>query len=132
MRIEYEQKKHATDEVTYKNFERLLEFRIGDIRNYHSVCSVLRGTDIVINAAALKQVPSCEYFPFEAVQTNIIGVENIVRAISENNMKVRTVVGVSTDTAQRPGCYREHRVSHLARGKRQVPWPPCGPCNPGH
>ncbi len=102
MRIEYEQKKHATDEVTYKNFEHLLEFRIGDIRNYHSVCSVLRGTDIVINAAALKQVPSCEYFPFEAVQTNIIGVENIVRAISENNMKVRTVVGVSTDKACKP------------------------------
>ena len=57
---------------------------------------------IVINAAALKQVPSCEYFPFEAVQTNIIGAENIVRAIREAGLQVETVVGVSTDKACKP------------------------------
>ncbi|KGK90927.1 polysaccharide biosynthesis protein [Desulfosporosinus sp. HMP52] len=102
MRIEYQNKQNVTDEVIYDNFARLIEFRIGDIRDYHSVCSVLREADIVINAAALKQVPSCEYFPFEAVLTNIVGAENIIRAIRENNLKVETVVGVSTDKACKP------------------------------
>lgn len=102
MRLEYLQKKKVTDEVIYHNFEQVLEFRIGDMRDYHSVCSVLKGADIVINAAALKQVPSCEYFPFEAVQTNITGAENIVRAIRENNLQIETVVGVSTDKACKP------------------------------
>ncbi len=102
MRVEYQQKKKVTDEIIYHNFEQLLEFRIGDVRDYHSVCSALKGADIVINAAALKQVPSCEYFPFEAVQTNINGAENIVRAIRENNFPVETVVGVSTDKACKP------------------------------
>ena len=102
MRVEYQQKKKVTDEVIYHNFEQLLEFRIGDVRNYHSVCSVLKSADIVINAAALKQVPSCEYFPFEAVQTNIAGAENIVKAIHENDLAIETVVGVSTDKACKP------------------------------
>ncbi len=102
MRMEYQQKKYVTDEVIYHNFEQLLEFRIGDIRDYHSVCAVLKNSDIVINAAALKQVPSCEYFPFEAVQTNVTGAENTVRAIRENDLKVKTVVGVSTDKACKP------------------------------
>src|SRR3989304_6783532 len=88
MRVEYQQKKNVTDEIIYHNFEQLLEFRIGDVRDYHSVCSVLKGADVVINAAALKQVPSCEYFPYEAVQTNINGAENIIRAIRENDLKV--------------------------------------------
>ncbi|MEE9614564.1 MAG: polysaccharide biosynthesis protein [Thermodesulfobacteriota bacterium] len=102
MRVEYQQKKKVTDEVIYHNFEQLLEFRIGDVRDYHSVCSVLKGADIVINGAALKQVPSCEYFPYEAVQTNISGPENIIRAIREGGLKVETVVGVSTDKACKP------------------------------
>jgi FlaA1/EpsC-like NDP-sugar epimerase len=102
MRVEYQQKKNVTDEVIYRNFEQLLEFRIGDVRDYYSVCSAIEGADIVINAAALKQVPSCEYFPFEAVQTNILGPENIVRAIRQNRFKVHTVVGVSTDKACKP------------------------------
>ncbi|MGD1046140.1 MAG: polysaccharide biosynthesis protein [Bacteroidota bacterium] len=102
MRVKYQQKKNVTDEIIYHNFERLLEFRIGDVRNYHSVYSVLKDADIVINAAALKQVPSCEYFPFEAVQTNILGAENIVRTINEYNLNIETVVGVSTDKACKP------------------------------
>ena len=102
MRVEYQQKKNVTDEVIYDNFEQLLEFRIGDIRDYPSVQSVIKGSDIVINAAALKQVPSCEYFPFEAVRTNIEGAENIARAIQDNHLAVETVVGVSTDKACKP------------------------------
>lgn len=104
MRLEYEQKMNATDEIIYDNFHKLLEFRIGDVRDYHSVCSVLGNVDIVINAAALKQVPSCEYFPYEAVQTNITGPENIIRAIRENKYPVETVLGVSTDKACKPVC----------------------------
>jgi UDP-glucose 4-epimerase len=95
-------RKRVTDESIYHNFERLLEFRIGDVRDYHSVCAVLKHANIVVNAAALKQVPSCEYFPYEAVQTNIAGAENIVRAIREYSLPVETVVGVSTDKACKP------------------------------
>jgi len=102
MRIEYQQKQKVTDEVIYHNFERLLEFRLGDVRDYHSVCAALKNADIVVNAAALKQVPSCEYFPYEAVRTNVGGAENIVRAIRENDLGVKTVVGVSTDKACKP------------------------------
>jgi len=64
--------------------------------------AALRQTDIVFHAAALKQVPSCEYFPFEAVLTNIYGAENVVRAIRENNLAVEKVVGISTDKACKP------------------------------
>lgn len=102
MRLEYLNNRRLTDEIIYHNFERALEFRIGDVRDYHLVCSVLKNADIVINAAALKQVPSCEYFPYEAVTTNITGAENIVRAINENNLNVDTVIGVSTDKACKP------------------------------
>ena len=102
MRLAYQHRRAATDEVIYHNFEQLLQFRIGDVRDYASVNTVLRDADVVFNAAALKQVPSCEYFPFEAVQTNIVGAENIVRSIRENRLPVETVVGVSTDKACKP------------------------------
>ena len=102
MRLEYKNRTFATDEIIYHNFEELVEFRIGDVRDFHSIASVLKDVDIVFNTAALKQVPSCEYFPYEAVQTNITGPENIVRAIRENNLSIETVVGISTDKACKP------------------------------
>ena len=102
MRVEYMNRRVVTDEVIYCNFKRLLDFRIGDVRDIHSVTSVVRNADVVFNAAALKQVPTCEYFPFEAVQTNVEGPENIVRAIREHHLAVQTVVGVSTDKACKP------------------------------
>jgi len=102
MRVEYMNQRAATDEIIYRNFEQLLEFRIGDVRDFHAVSAVLRDADVVFNAAALKQVPACEYFPFEAVQTNIVGPENIIRAIREHNLPVDTVVGISTDKACKP------------------------------
>jgi FlaA1/EpsC-like NDP-sugar epimerase len=102
MRISYLNTKAPTDEVIYNNFRRLLEFRIGDVRDYHSVSSALQEVDVVFNAAALKQVPSCEYFPYEAVKTNITGPENIVRAIRELKLPVETVIGISTDKACKP------------------------------
>ena len=102
MRLAFQHKRTATDEVIYHNFERLLRFRIGDVRDPHSVLTALGDADVVFNAAALKQVPSCEYFPFEAVQTNIVGAENIIRAVREHRLQVETVVGVSTDKACKP------------------------------
>jgi len=102
MRVEYETKKSPTDEVIYNNFKRILEFRIGDVRDFQSVKSAIDGVDIIIHAAALKQVPSCEYFPWEAGRTNILGAENIVRAIKNSHHKIETVVGVSTDKACKP------------------------------
>jgi len=102
MRVAYLHQPAVTDEVIYHNFRELLEFRIGDVRDFHSVASVLRGADVVFNAAALKQVPTCEYFPFEAVTTNVAGPENIVRAIQEHDLPVETVIGISTDKACKP------------------------------
>lgn len=102
MRLQYLNNIAATDEVIYSNFKQLVEFRIGDVRNYADVCSALKDVDIVINAAALKQVPVCEYFPVQAIQTNCLGANNIVRAISENDLPVKVVVGVSTDKAAKP------------------------------
>jgi len=102
MRMAYLHKLVVTDEVIYRNFMNILEFRIGDIRNYTDVCSVIRDTDVVINAAALKQVPTCEYFPMQALMTNCMGAANIVRAIEENSYRVDTVVAISTDKACKP------------------------------
>ncbi len=62
MRVDYMNRVATTDEVIYHNFERLLEFRIGDVRDLTSLSSVLSHVDVVFNAAALKQVPACEYF----------------------------------------------------------------------
>lgn len=102
MRLDYLHKKVSTEEVIYNNFKNLLEFRIGDVRSYEDVCSACKDVDIIINAAALKQVPTCEYFPYQALLTNCIGAENIVRAIRENNLPVEMVVGISTDKAAKP------------------------------
>lgn len=102
MRLEFHNRPDQTDEILYDNFHRLLQFRIGDVRDYNSVCLALRDIDVVINAAALKQVPTCEYFPFEAVRTNIDGPNNIVNAILRNRLPVETIVGVSTDKAVHP------------------------------
>jgi len=102
MRLEFLHKRVTTDEVIYRNFKQTLEFRIGNVRSYADVCGAVRDADIVINAAALKQVPTCEYFPDQAVQTNCLGATNIVRAIREQGLSVETVVGVSTDKACKP------------------------------
>lgn len=102
MRLDYKQRRVATEEIIYERVEDVLIFRIGDVRDYSSVVRAVRDADVVIQAAALKQVPTCEYFPFEAVLTNIVGPQNVVRAIQESNAPVETVVGVSTDKACKP------------------------------
>jgi FlaA1/EpsC-like NDP-sugar epimerase len=102
MRLRYKQKPTTTDEIIYHQSRELLSFRIGDVRDHSSVSGALRDVQVVFNAAALKQVPTCEYFPFEAVQTNVVGPQNVVRAVRESGGSVETVVGISTDKACKP------------------------------
>ena len=78
----------------------ILDFVIGDVRNPNSVREAARGIDVIFHAAALKQVPSCEYHVWEAVQTNVIGAQNVIRAALEEN--IEKVVAVSTDKAVKP------------------------------
>jgi UDP-glucose 4-epimerase len=101
MRLDY-MHRVATDEIVFSNFQRQLVFRIGDVRDLNSISAALRDADILFSAAALKQVPTCEYFPFEAVKTNIAGPENIVRAIEQFGIPIELVVAVSTDKACKP------------------------------
>jgi UDP-glucose 4-epimerase len=102
IRVALQHRPNATDDLMYANLASAVEFRIGDVRSVDSLIPVLRRADIVVNAAALKQVPICEYFPTEAVATNIDGAANIVRAIRNLEMRVETVVGISTDKAVKP------------------------------
>jgi FlaA1/EpsC-like NDP-sugar epimerase len=103
MRVDYlHRRKVATDDVIYRNFMNVLEFRIGDVRSYSDVLAALQDVDVVVHAAALKQVPACEYFPEQAVLTNCIGPINIVRAIEHARLPVETVIAISTDKACKP------------------------------
>jgi UDP-glucose 4-epimerase len=102
MRLDYQRRRVATDEVAYADYRKRLRFVIGDIADESSVHSAIRGTDVIFHAAALKQVPSCEYFPWQAVRTNVQGAENIVRVIRKHGLPVSTVVGISTDKACKP------------------------------
>jgi len=77
-----------------------LKFYIGDVRDYASIEAAMHGVDYVFNAAALKQVPSCEFFPMEAVKTNVIGTQNTINAAIAN--KVKKVICLSTDKAAYP------------------------------
>jgi FlaA1/EpsC-like NDP-sugar epimerase len=91
----------ATDDIYYSNFEELLEFWIGDVRDPDSVARAVSVSDVVVHAAAMKQVPTCEYFPSQAVATNVQGAKNVVDA-ARNSERVRTLVAISTDKACKP------------------------------
>lgn len=102
MRVAYLKRQYATDDVIYLNSRQALRFHIGDIRDFDALRRVVREHQVIIHAAALKQVPTCEYMPFEAVQTNVIGANNLVRAVTGDRSAVEIVVGVSTDKACNP------------------------------
>ena len=80
--------------------DKRMRFYIGDVRDYASVLQALKGADYLFHAAALKQVPSCEFYPLEAIKTNILGAENVMAAAVEN--KLKKVVILSTDKAVYP------------------------------
>ncbi|HET6547457.1 MAG TPA: polysaccharide biosynthesis protein [Solirubrobacter sp.] len=101
MKTTWKSAREATDDIIYHNFDQLLEFRIGDVRDYASVLDAVSRSDVVFHAAAMKQVPTCEYFPAQATATNVIGADNVVRAVRHSE-RPHTVVGVSTDKACKP------------------------------
>lgn len=88
------------DDMRKKYDNAKIKFFIGDVRDYQSVLNVTRDVDYIFHAAALKQVPSCEFFPLEAVKTNVLGTENVLEAAIVNN--VSRVVCLSTDKAVYP------------------------------
>jgi len=94
-----DEKKQYDMRINYKNNPRL-RFFIGDIRDYSRVDQVMENANLVYQAAALKHVPVCEQSPFEAVKTNVMGVENVIRAASKH--RVEKVMCVSTDKAVKP------------------------------
>ncbi|MCL4814951.1 MAG: UDP-N-acetylglucosamine 4,6-dehydratase, partial [Vicinamibacteraceae bacterium] len=102
LRLAYLHRRAATDEIIFRNFEQRLQFQIGDVRDYQAVVRAVDRADVVVHAAALKQVPTCEYFPYEAVLTNLQGTQNLVRAIRERSTPVRKLVAISSDKACKP------------------------------
>lgn len=88
------------DDMRKRYANSKLKFYIGDVRDFQSVLNATRGVDYIFHAAALKQVPSCEFHPMEAVKTNVLGTENVLEAAIENG--VRRVVCLSTDKAAYP------------------------------
>lgn len=88
------------DEMRKRYNSSKLKFYVGDVRDYHSTLNAVRGSDFIFHAAALKQVPSCEFHPLEAVKTNILGTENMLEAAI--NCGVKRVVVLSTDKAVYP------------------------------
>ena len=88
------------DDMRKKYNNSKLKFYIGDVRDFNSVLTATRGVDFIFHAAALKQVPSCEFHPMEAVKTNVLGTENVLEASIQNNVK--RVVCLSTDKAVYP------------------------------
>lgn len=88
------------DDMRKKYNSPKLKFYIGDVRDYNSILNATRGVDYIYHAAALKQVPSCEFYPMESVKTNVLGTENVLEAAIQN--KVERVVCLSTDKAVYP------------------------------
>lgn len=93
-----DEKKQDDMRVFYKNDK--IKYYIGDVRDFSSVVAAMNGVDYVFHAAALKQVPSCEFFPMQAVKTNVEGTQNVIRAAAEH--KVKKVICLSTDKAAYP------------------------------
>ncbi len=93
-----DEKKQEDMRIEYKNDK--LNFIVGDIRDFNSINNAMRDVDYVFHAAALKQVPSCEFYPMQAIQTNLLGAENVLEAAASNNVK--KVVVLSTDKAVYP------------------------------
>ena len=102
------------DEMRQTLGDSRVKFFIGDVRDRHSVDSAMQGVDFVFHAAALKQVPSCEFFPDQAVKTNVVGSQNVIESAHAHG--VRSVVCLSTDKAVYP-------VNAMGMSRRPRPSP---------
>jgi len=96
----YSRDEKKQEDMRLENSNNKIKFFIGDVRDYDNINSAMNGVDYVFHAAALKQVPSCEFYPMEAVRTNVLGTENVLNSALAN--KVKKVICLSTDKAVYP------------------------------
>jgi len=126
MRLAFLQQASATDDVIYRQSADRVRFVIGDVRRYPDVKLATDRADVIFHAAALKQVPTCEYFPSAAVDTNVDGAVNLTRALRGGAHTAKTVVGVSTDKACKPvnvmGMTKALQERILAQANLDAPW----------
>jgi UDP-glucose 4-epimerase len=126
MRLEFLQAASATDDIIYRDSVHRARFAIGDVRIFADVKHASDRADIIFHAAALKQVPTCEYFGAAAVDTNVMGAVNLCRAIREGSRDPKTVVGISTDKACKPvnlmGMTKAIQERLLAHANLDAPW----------
>jgi FlaA1/EpsC-like NDP-sugar epimerase len=126
MRLDFLQLATATDEVIYRESTQRVRFAIGDVRNYADMRRTADRADVIFHAAAMKQVPTCEYFGAAAVETNVVGAVNLSRAVREGARSEKTIVGISTDKACKPvnvmGMTKAIQERILIQANLECPW----------
>ncbi len=126
MRLELLRQAEATDDIIYRESTRRVRFVIADVRRYSDVRRHADRAEVIFHAAALKQVPTCEYFAGAAVDTNVYGAINLVRALRERGHTEKSVVGISTDKACKPvnvmGMTKALQERVLIQANIEVPW----------
>ena len=126
MRLEFLQAASATDDIIYRDSVHRARFAIGDVRIFADVKRASDRADVIFHTAALKQVPTCEYFGAAAVDTNIIGAVNLTRALREGPREEKSVVGISTDKACMPvnlmGMTKAIQERLLIQANLDAPW----------
>jgi FlaA1/EpsC-like NDP-sugar epimerase len=126
MRLDFLHAASATDDIIYQDRVHRARFAIGDVRIFADVKRAVDRSDLVFHAAALKQVPTCEYFGSAAVDTNVLGAVNLCRAVREGSREPRTVVGISTDKACKPvnlmGMTKAIQERLLIQANLDAPW----------
>ena len=126
MRLGFLNAASSTDDVIYRESAKRVRFAIGDVRSFSDVKRNVDRADVIFHAAALKQVPTCEYFGAAAVDTNVLGAVNLGRALREGDRRPRTVVGISTDKACKPvnvmGMTKALQERILVQANLDAPW----------
>jgi FlaA1/EpsC-like NDP-sugar epimerase len=126
MRLGLLQLATATDEVIYRESTKQVRFVIGDVRQYYDLRKAVDAADVIFHAAALKQVPTCEYFGSAAVDTNVMGAIHLTRAVLESVRSEKVIVGISTDKACKPvnvmGMTKALQERILVQANLDCPW----------
>lgn len=126
MRLDFLHAATATDDIIYRDRVQRARFAIGDVRIFADVKRAVDRADVIFHAAALKQVPTCEYFGSAAVDTNVLGAVNLCRAIREGAHDAKVVVGISTDKACKPvnlmGMTKAIQERLLIQANLDAPW----------
>lgn len=126
MRLDFLELSAATDDIIYRDSGQRVRFTIGDVRNYAELKPAVDRADVIFHAAAMKQVPTCEYFGAAAVNTNILGAVNLACAVREGSHSEKTIVGISTDKACKPvnvmGMTKALQERILIQANLETPW----------